>query len=282
MAIENEVTEDSELDYDGADDDFASGVTQQEPTVTATPDTPEAGTTEPEPTPEPEPPAPKPANITEQDWAELQSKATAIDEIKAESQRKFDTLAGNLGGMKQLIEQLRQRGGVKLSPGQLKRTAAEFPELEAMLTEDLNEVLSAPNQAAIDPEEIDKRARALMDAELPKVVAAMEKKILRSYHRDWVDVVRSKEFQDWEATLPQAERDQLKTSTDGEYIADKITEFKEAAKAKAKAAADAAAKQPRSNARQARIESAVAPRGTGGHAEAPSEDDDYLAGVRSG
>ena len=217
--------------------------------------------------------APKTASITEQDWNELRSKATAIDEIKADSQRKFDNLAGNIGGLKQVIERLQTRSGMKLSPGQLKRTAAEFPELEAMLTEDLNEILSAPQQGSYSPEEIDQRAKALMDVELPKMAVALEKKLLRSYHRDWVDVLRSDDFKAWQLTIPPDENAKLMSSVDGEFIADKITEFKDAVKAKA-----AVKPSPARSARQTRIEAAIPAKGSGGHAPAPSDEDEFNAG----
>ena len=267
MSLETENTESEQIET--GDDDFASGLTDHEDHAPTPTPAAESSTDTPVETKED---IPKPASITEKDWADLLNKASSIDEVKAETQRKIDTIAGNLGGMKQLIEQLRQRGGVKLTPGQLKRTAAEFPELEAMLTEDLSEIL-ASGTGGVNPEEIDQRAKALMDKELPQVVAAFEKKILRSYHRDWVDVVRSPEFVNWQKTLPQDEQDKLLNSIDGEFVADKITEFK-SFKAKPVLA-------PR-NTRQSRIEAAIPAKGTGGHAPAPDADDDFMAGLRSG
>ncbi len=247
-------------------------------------------TSQPEPTPTPEPAAPqepalkedapKPFNVNEKDWTELRNKAAAIDEIRADSKRQIDTLSGHVGGLKQIVEQLRQRGATKLTPESLKRMSEQYPELTAALAEDLSEFLSAPQGKTPDSDDLDKRAKTLVEAEISKATADLNKKILRSYHRDWVDVLRSDEFKAFQLTLTPEENQKLMQSTDGEYIADRITDFKEA-KARADALRKPATPAPVNKtaaARQARIESAVPAKGTGGAQVAPDAADEFNSG----
>jgi len=257
--MENEV---SDVVENGQDDsDFAAGIAGDDQTT--------APASTPEPEQKEEAPQPKFAQITEDQWKELTAKATAIDEIKAESKRQFDSLNGNLGGMKQLVESLKSQRG-QLTSAQLKRTTEEFPELAKLLQEDLAEAATG----GINGDEIERRAQAIVAQELPKHIVQFETKLLRSYHRDWVQVVNSPEFLAWQGTLPAEEQSKFLASTDGEYIADKITEFKES-RAKPKPA-------PQPSSRTKRLEAAVQPRGTMGQAPSSSEDDDFLAGLRSG
>lgn len=233
--------------------------------------TPPAQVESEEPAPK-EPDAPKYVQITEQDWTELRAKAASIDEIKAEHKRQFDSLNGNMGGMKQIVDGLKQRGGVKLTPGMLKRTAAEFPALEALLTDDLNEILSAPDQGkTFDPTEIDRRARALMDSEIPKVSEALKMEILETRHPDWKEDLRSDAFKAFQQTLTPAENANLMSSTDGVVVARFITAFKKRQSVKPNSQATVSS-------RQSRIESGVPAKGTGGSAPAPSESDEFEKG----
>ncbi len=209
-----------------------------------------------------EPPAqPKYAQITEEQLNDLMTKVSQIDEGK----RQIDTLSGHIGGMKQVVESLKQQRK-SLSAGQLKRVAAEFPELAEALQGDLSE-LAGPG---VDPVEIDKRVESVVEARVSAKAIEFETKLLRFYHRDWDKVVVSNDFLTWKNQLPEAERTKLDTSNDGEYIADKLTEFKAAKAAKDKADVEAAAKAKSSDKRQQRLEAAVPPRGTGGHASSRS------------
>ena len=269
MNVENTENTDVDTPQDDGNEDFDSGFTNAEAT-TPPPQAQDNPAEEAEVTATPEPEPPKLAQVTEEQFQQLLSKASEIDQIKADSKRQIDTLAGHLGGMKQLVDRL-QTQRQQLTPGKLTRLAAEFPELGKLLEEDLGEALGAGQ--GIDPGEIDKRAQAIVSAELPKLVVQMETKLLRLQHRDWVDVVRSPEFKAWELTLPPAEQAELKSSNDGEFIADKITQFKGTKTSKAPAPGAS---------RQRRLEAAVTPRGTGGHATASTDEDEFNSGFKTG
>jgi len=237
---------------------FAAGFEDDEDTQTPTPaaeSAQPAAKEEPQPAQE-TPSAPKYAQITEDQFNDLMAKVSQIDE----GRRQIDTLSGHLGGMKQVVEGLKQQRK-SLSAGQLKRVAAEFPELAEALQSDLSEL----GGASVDPVEIDKRVESVVETRVAAKAIEFETKLLRFYHRDWSEVVVSPDFLAWKGQLPEAERAKLDTSNDGEYIADKLTEFKAAKAAKDKAAAEAAEKARSSDKRQQRLEAAVPPRGTGGH-----------------
>lgn len=251
---------------------FAAGFEDDEDKQTPTP-APESASPAAE-TPKEEPaaeqPAPKYAQITEDQFNDLMAKVGQIDE----GRRQIDTLSGHLGGMKQVVEGLKHQRK-SLSAGQLKRVAAEFPELAEALQGDLSELAGQ----GVDQAEIDKRVESVVEARVSQKAVEFETKLLRFYHRDWDKVVVSDDFNAWKAALPPDERTRLDTSNDGEYIADKLTEFKEAKAAKDKAAAEAAAKAKSSSNRQQRLEAAVPPRGTGGHTPSKSgASSDFQAG----
>ncbi len=218
-------------------------------------------------------PAPKLAQITEEQFQALMRKADEVDQIRSDARRQIDTLAGHLGGMKQLVDSLKQRG--PMTAGQLKRVSQDYPELAKALQEDLREFGGAGGPA-MDMAEVSRRAQAIVAQELPKELVKQEVKILRLYHRDWVDVVRSQEFTDWSRTLSPTDQHRL-AGNDGEFIADKISEFK--ARPRPKTGKQMSVP---TNTRQRRLEVAVSPKGAGGHAPASAAEDDFEAGFRAG
>lgn len=277
----NQTTEGTDGE-DSNDSDFDSGFDGNQQTTTPAAsedmDKPAPEAAQPAASAEPEP-APKLAQITEDQFKALMDKAAEVDQIKADSKRQIDTLAGHLGGMKQLVEGLKQQRG-QMTPGQLKRVNAEFPEIGKLLEEDLSELTGTPGQG-VDPEEIDRRAQAIAEKAVAASEVKAETKWIARQHKDWVEVVRSQEFINWSQTLSPEQQQQL-MGNDGEFIADRITDFKTAKAAKDKAAQEAAAKASASTNRKQRLEAAVPPKGTGGHATAPPAEDDFEAGFKTG
>ena len=261
-----EVTVQDEVVDQSATDEFEAGF--EDATTTPQESSTPAQTTEAAP----EQPAPEYVQITKQDWEQLLNKASVIDEMKAESKRAIDTLNGNLGGMKQVVEQLRQGKNVKLTPQQFKRTVSEFPQLAELLADDLNEALGGASSApAFSSEEIEQRAKKVAQ----ETISPFERKLLRLYHRDWDTVLRSDEFKTWQNTLPPDVNQALVNSNDGEFVADKITEFKDWKAKHTKVA-------PKANSRRQAIEAAVPVRGTGSHTPTSrSAEDEFNEGFNS-
>ena len=279
MTIEtSEVTGQTSDDIDGSDGDFDAGFDGIEQTTTpvSADDNHNKEVSDGVASTDQAALQPRLAQITEDQFKALMTKAEEVDQIRSDSKRQIDTLAGHLGGMKQLVEGLKQQRGA-ITPGQLKRVAQDYPELAKALREDLKELGGAagPGQP-VDMADIERRAQAIVAQELPKELVKQEIKILRLYHRDWVDVVRSPEFVNWSRTLAPSDQQRL-AGNDGEFIADKISDFK--ARPKPKTTTQPASP---SNTRQRRLEAAVSPKGTGGHAPAPAAEDDFEAGFRAG
>jgi hypothetical protein len=251
-----------------------------EPAATQTPQpekTVEPASKEPENKEDP----PEYVQITRKDWDDLIAKAGAIDEVRSDSKRQIDSIAGNVGGLKQQVERLQQRGGTKVTAESLKRLGAEYPALAEALAEDISEILSAPAGTTLDPADVERRAREL----IAPTVNKLEKNILRLRHPDWEQALASDEFKAYQRTLPPEENARLMESTDGEYVGEHITTFKQR-KAQAEkqretskpVASPAPTAAPRSSARQERLEAAAPAKGQGSGAEAPNPVDDFNSG----
>lgn len=241
-----------------------------------------AGTAKPEQRTEE---APEYVQITKKEWDEVRSKATAIDEIKAATGKQLDTAFGKIGGIERLVNQLQQQTpngqAVEITEDDFAELKAEWPEVADMSLKGFNRVLSKLKgtgnpTATID---VDKLVSERVAPEIEKVRQEYRSEItdlrLSAHHKDWNQVINSQDFMAWEKTLPAEEQQKFLSSSDPEYVAEVITKFK--------AAKQAASEKSRKNStRQELIEAAVTPRGTGGHAPAPSEDDEFDAGFKSG
>lgn len=252
----------TEVDEDAA---FAAGL-QDLPT-----ETPVAAKEPEEPAAQVEPveQAPKYAQITEEQWQEIQSRAARADELKATLEKVSGTAFGKIGGIERTLQQLQSSGVGQVSAEDFTKLSAEFPDLAEMLVEGLNAALKkAPRAQQVDLAEVEGKFNAALAERLDKQELALETRLLTSRHKDWREVVATPEFQAWQLTKPITFQQQL-AGRDSDFIADALTEFKTARKA-----ADA-------NTRRGRIEAAVTPRGTGGNATHDTEDP-FMAGLRTG
>ena len=173
-----------------------------------------------EPKPEPEPPK-LIAGFTEDQVKELLQKAAEVDQLKARESKMF----GTLGSLKQAIDAVRnqpqapQGGQVRIS-GSLKRLSAEFPEMAALLSEDLNEALQGQTQAG----GIDQQA---FRSELERSSKDMETKLLTMAHKNWRQDVQTPEFAQWKGTLPPDELHIVNDSWDAVSVSAALDKFKE-------------------------------------------------------
>lgn len=267
---------------DDAIDDFDSGFNNAGPTQTTTP-AEELDTAPDEVAVVVETPAPEPkyAQITEEQLANLLQISTAIPDIKAENKRQFDAAFGKIGGMKEALDKIQSATPagqmLEISEDDFAEMREEFPELAAMQIKGMNKALSKlrGTGTAFDPSQIDGRVDERVTAAVQASERKAEAKLMRAYHRDWIDVVRSNEFKAWHETLPADERTKLKLSNDSEFVADYLDRYKASIKPAVLKVDDKAA-----NSRQKRIEAAINPKGTGGHAAGPSEDDEFDAGFK--
>lgn len=219
-----------------------------------------------EPQPEPEPPK-LIAGFTEDQVKDLLAKAAEVDKLKEREAKVF----GTLGSLKQSIDAIRSQPqapqgsqAVKLN-GALKRLSAEFPEMAAMLSEDLNEALQGSGGA---PGGMDSQA---LNDRLEHAGKTMELKMLSMAHRNWQRDVMTPEFEQWKGTLPPDELQIVKDSWDAVAVSAALDKFKEWKSAATQA----------KQSRQSRLEAAITPRGNKQPTPVMSEDDAFLAGFKS-
>lgn len=233
---------------------------------------------------------PELAKITQQQFDELVKKATEIDTVKADYQKKFDTMAGTIGSMKQRLESLQSSAApgqaVEVTEADFEELVKEgFPDLAQWSAAALNRVLgrlkpggaqgSAIGQeqvAEIFKQQFGSESESLMKAITEKVTDQLATQSLIEQHEDYVSVLNSPEFKAWSdankigekkdrAGVPFAE------SVNANFVGKILSDFK--------------ASQKQAATRQNRLAAAVPPRGAGGHASGPSDEDEFDAGFNS-
>lgn len=225
------------------------------------------------------------AKITQADYDKLLATANEVGTLKTEHKRLLDSAFGKIGGMQDLFNQLKASAApgtaVTVSEEDFADLAAEYPELAKLQVKGMNALLSkmkatgpgeqatpAPVAApAINPEQVIQQAEQRIEQKL-------ELKRFARKHPDWQAVVNGQEFKDWITKQPADVQKGYQESWDSDVTIPILDGFKASQKATANSA-------PAVSTRQQRLSSAVPPRGTGGHAPKPTEDDDFLAGFNS-
>lgn len=189
------------------------------------------------------------AGLTEEQVKNLLLKAGQVDELSGQLRKAF----GRMGEFNNEIQQLRQRGGVKLSADKFKRLGEQYPELAEALAEDLSGALEAPSSGpAFDINGFSNAVEQRLSAQQATLNQEIEKRLLTRAHRDWADVVRSNDFQLWAANvLPKEDSTKLAETWDADFISDKLDEFKSFREQSTKT----------QQSKQKRLEAAVAPKG---------------------
>ena len=223
---------------------------------------------------------PKFAQITEDELNQLRARVASIDEMRGTSEKSFGTAFGKIGGIERALNELRGGGQAfgEFSKDDFSELQDAFPELAEMTIQGFNRALAKLKGApAIDPAKVDELVQlgittTLQQRELDSQKEAV--KALDADHADWRAVKEKPEFKEWLTAQPTRFQRTYAKTWDADFLSDAFTNFKEAA---AKAAPTTT-----STTRKDRLAAAVNPRGTGGHAAGPSEDDDFDAGFKQG
>lgn len=237
------------------------------------------------------------AGLTEEQLASALARSSQM-------QGTVDKMAGRIGQLMQQIETLRaappttQAGQAALNL-KLEKLSAAFPEMAAMLREDLSAVsaaaptnLPAAPPAGMTQEQVDAALSARLATVQAETNSRIEEKVLSIIHPDWLDQVRSPQFALWRDNVLGKEVGQkLMTSEDSSFISKNLTEFKAwraASLASTTGAQDGLPLAPApvvvtpTNPRAARLANAVLPTGgagAGGSANtAVTEEDGFLQG----
>lgn len=247
-----------------------------------------------------------PVTITRAQLDAMQAQLAMLDRLPTLEQQlaqQRDSVAGRFGSLNQTIDALKAQAGKGGIPAikALKRIEQEWPELGAMLREDLTESFAgdpaaAPAAGADDPGQggqQDQPGKASGDApganpvdplENPAVVKVLQQKemaIVDAIHPGWrgtkhedgsytPGLVDSPEFKEWRAGLPPHAQQVLGSTWDHQVLKGAIEHFKHdqaqrQAAAQAAATAQAAASKQRDN-RLAHAAPATTGAPTGSHA----------------
>lgn len=242
------------VDESGFDDGF-NGTQTETPEVV--PETPEA---KPEPI--------QYAQITEQQWQEMQ----------AQTSQKLDKAFGQLGGMKQVLERLQEqtKAGqpVEVTEDDVSDLRGEFPEIADLTLKALQKVAGkfkgtgdSPDIERIVTERVSKVQSDLIDSRLDEVVDG-----------DWKAEVATPQFQDW---LGKQAAD-VKALSESSSVRDAARMLRIYASAKNQ---PAPAKEPAPepvSARQRQLAAAVNPKSAGAKPSVTSEEDEFDAGFKTG
>lgn len=267
----------------------------ERPTSPETPSDPAPVATTPDPAPDP---APEPvADMAEEPALTPAQMKAQIEEIRQEMRqqlaRQGDKAFGHIGAMQQALNELKAKSAagqpVKLTADRLKRLNAEFPELAALLADDLNETLAgtptgeAPTEAKpFDPTAVTQ----LVEERFTQQERAMEKKLLAYRHPDWETVSQSDAFGHWMHGLSAEAQDVLRNTWDSGVLSDAFDAFKQwrkqAEQHAAQAAASAATQLSSKTKTDKRLASALTPQGVPAtNPPLPSEEDAFALGFKA-
>ena len=245
------------------DDDLDSGFTDEVVEVVA----PEVAATE----------AVQYAQITSEELDSLRARLAQVDELKAAQEKQFGTAFGKMGMMEKTLKDMSEQA--KMEPvGELDLASLkeEYPELAGLIAKDLSSVMRRGGTREFSQEQLD----AMVNERLAPALTIAESRLEQKFERralsmsapDWESTVTSQAFKDWVAKQPVDKQAQINNSWDSTFVINTIGEFKQTLKKPVAQQTDA---------RTARLEAAIQPRGTVSTG-AKHEDDDFEQGFASG
>jgi len=188
----------------------------------------------------------------------LLSRAASFDPAAIE-ERLSSKMFGKFGQFQREINQLKSSPAgqpLKLTTEKLKRLHAEYPEMAAILAEDLSEVLTAP-AGTFTQEQVDQ----MVAKKVSEKSTETELKLLTIAHPDWYENRRSPDFNVWLSTLPADISERVQTSEDSAFLTQAFHGFKawkNAAQEARRAAEEAAAAKQKN---EKRLEGSITPKG---------------------
>lgn len=283
-------TENTAVEDDNDDADFAAGFSGAAEEPTATP----ALTPEPTAAPTPVPtaaPAPEYVQITREEWDSTKARAAKVDEIDATHRQRLDQVFGKMGGLERRITELTAATpsgeAVQISDADFEELKKDYPELVPFMTKDLNKILGRMKGAAgLDTDAVTKLVGEKIQAASQEIRAQTVEASLEAVFPGWKEEVRTPQFATW--INSQAADVKALASSDKVGDAAKMLRLYDTAKsapaatpAPSPAPTPAPTQAPPSSTRQRQVAAAVPPRGDGGHPPASGEDDDFEQGYRT-
>lgn len=203
---------------------------------------------------------PEYVQLTRQEWEDMKARAARIDEIRATQDKSFGTMGGTIREIRQRIDAITNGKRVEIEQSAIDELRKDGFEAHAQALEKIRELQVVAGASADDIEKIvEERVNTGVSAYKQK----LEARLLRKVHPDWETYQTAPEFEKWVAAQP-AEYQQKLIAASNEWDSDVIAEAMTQAKAAAKAAASTSRQpQRRPDSRQAVLDQAIQPRGTG-------------------
>jgi hypothetical protein len=170
------------------------------------------------------------AGLTADQLTAMLAKLPKIDDLETMTTAELRKVHGKFGELTRTLQELQKsvqnsnKPGLNLSEAKFKRLAEEYPDLAALLSEDLKEIgVANTQQPQSNPEDFQKSVAEVED----KLAKEMQKNLLLIQHKDYPTVVASDEFKVWAQTLPPEEQQELNSTWDAMYLGEKISNFKD-------------------------------------------------------
>ena len=205
--------------------------------------------------------------LTSEQMRETLSKVGKLDSMS----KQIDRLFGTLGDMQQKMTQGQtaskdEKAAVKQ---EFSRTREEYPELAAVLAEDMKAVM-----ASTSPIDIDGAVNQRLAEKMGEMKEAFEIKLIGTQHKDWQEQVKSPDFSLWLQTLPDQQREDVLTSSDSAVVVDAVSNFKTWISNTVKRGGN-------TQRNQKRLEDAIVPEGTARNQPVTqSEEDAFVSGFK--
>ncbi|HEY5808156.1 MAG TPA: hypothetical protein VIT67_09330, partial [Povalibacter sp.] len=183
------------------------------------------------------------AGYKESELRALLARLPEIDTMKQSLEAGNRKVMGKFGEMQRLLATLTPKEGEAPTAAEtakakveLKRLSAEFPELHAVLSEDL-----AGFSGGVSPEQIGELVQTQVQGRLAAQEQQFERKLLTIAHPDWTQIAASPDWNAWLETLPAEIAEKARTSWDSTFLTAAFTALKDWKKSQVDSAAESQA-----------------------------------------
>ena len=276
MSTENTATETTDQPADQQQDDLASGFNEVFfPTATPPGETNEAASDESQGADEGQEqeaqPEPEYVQLTRAELEELKTRAALIEEIKATQDRSFGKFGGTIRELQNKFEAINTGKRIEIEQSEIDELRKDGFEAHAKALEKLRDLQIV--NTGVQPEAIDK----VVEERMSGFKQQLESRFLKRVHPDWESYQEHPDFAAWVKAQPAEYQTKLTAASeqwDSDFIADAMTQAKEAAKKKA---ASTTTRRPQPN-RETVLEAAIQPRGTGRADQRPARSSAFEEG----
>jgi len=303
MSIEEGQVEEGQVEDEGSDDDFLAGIdggstetpSQQEPAKVETPVEPEQQPTEAAASVA----APEFVQITKADWEAMQSRAAAIDDLRAAQEKLAGTAFGKIGDLQRQLKE--SRAGSTLAEEDFADIKENYPELADTLQKLLSKMPAGP-ASGIDLETVEK----LLDSREERTRYELRLESLEAAQPKWEQDVKTESFKEWMYSRPNWKPQYADKAYQAVVLNDPNSELNKFIQAnpddpvaqyfsprisdaamlvgafrKDKSAVTVQKPVATPSARKQQLAAAATPKSSGARAPTRTEDDDFLAGLNS-